>query len=74
MRPELVARIQFLEWTGADHLRPYQVRCAQGRQRSLEGSSGNVASSNAWTQQEERKEVTDNETFTASWSGDYPIA
>ena len=21
MRPDLVARIQFLEWTGADHLR-----------------------------------------------------
>jgi len=65
MRPELVARIQFLGWTGADQLRPYQVRCAQERQRSLEGSSGNVALSNAWTQQEERKEVTDNETSQA---------
>jgi hypothetical protein len=37
VRPEVVARIEFLEWTGADHLRHTKIRCTQRRQRSFEG-------------------------------------
>ena len=36
VRPDLVARIQFLEWIGARSSETYQVRGTQGRQRSFE--------------------------------------
>ena len=37
-RPEEVAQIQFLEWTGARSPETYQVRRTQRRRRSPEGS------------------------------------
>ena len=43
LRPEVVARIEFLEWTGANHLRHTKFIGLRDDKDSFEGGQGNIA-------------------------------